>query len=71
MKPIIAEGDYVISLFDDKDDEIKQVHVKQGLNFSVNQADEMLRNYPVGYSYRIMRCLKNSKYNIHAAGSKV
>jgi hypothetical protein len=71
MKPIINEGDYLISIFDTKDDEVKQVHIKQGLNYSIDSADELLRNYPIGYSYRIVRCLKNSKYNIHSPGAKV
>ena len=71
MKPIIPEGDYVISIFDTKDDEVKQIHVAQGLNFSVNRAEDILRNYPIGFSYRVMRCLKNSRYNIHSPSSKV
>jgi hypothetical protein len=70
MKPIINEGDYVISLFDDKDDEVKQIHITQGMMFAIEQAKELLRNYPVGYSYRVMRCLKNSKYNIHSPSTK-
>ena len=70
MKPIINEGDYAISLFDDKDDEVKQIHITQGMMVAIEQAKELLRNYPAGYSYRVMRCLKNSKYNIHAPGAK-
>ena len=71
MKPIINEGDYLVSIFDTNDDEVKQVHIKQGLNHSLDFAEELLRNYPLNYSYRVMRCLKNSKYNIHSPGAKV
>lgn len=70
MKPIVNEGDYLVSIFNTEDDEIKQIHVKQGLNFSVAVSEEMIRHYPAGYSYRVMRCLKNSKYNIHSPGPK-
>ena len=70
MKPIINEGDYLVSIFDTNDDEVKQVHITQSLVYSIDSAEELLRNYPVGYSYRVMRCLKNSKYNIHSPGDK-
>jgi len=70
MKPIIQEGDYVISVFDETDNEIKQILIPQGLSFAVDNANDTLRNYPIGYSYRIMRCLKNSKYDIHSPGAK-
>ena len=71
MKPIINEGDYLISIFNEQDDEVEQIHITQGLNRAVEITNQVVRNYPAGYSYRIMRCLKNSKYNIHSAGSKV
>lgn len=71
MKPIINEGDYVISIFNESDDEVKQVRTNQGIISATKDSDDLLRNYPVGYSYRIMRCLKNSKYDIHSPGPKV
>ena len=70
MKPIVHEGDYVISLFDETDNEIKQINVKESMLTAIESGKEMLRNRPAGYSYRVMRCIKNSKYSIHSPGPK-
>ncbi len=70
MKPIISEGDYVLSLFDENDNEIEQVHITEGLTRSIEMGKEALEIYPDVHSYRVMRCLKNSKYNIHSPGPK-
>ena len=70
MKPIITEGDYVLSLFDATDNEIEQVHVKESMIRAIELGKEAMRVLPQVSSYRVMRCIKNSKYNIHSPGVK-
>jgi hypothetical protein len=70
MKPIITEGDYVLSLFDATDNEIEQVHVKESMIRAIELGKEAMRVLPHVHSYRVMRCIKNSKYNIHSPGQK-
>jgi hypothetical protein len=62
MKPILREGDYLISFYDAEDNEVHQ-QTAPNVATAYDDADMGLADNPAFKSYRIIRCLKNSKYN--------
>ena len=62
MKPILREGDYLISFYDKQDNELHQ-QTAPNLTTAFDDADIGLADNPEYNSYRVVRCLKNSKFN--------
>ena len=62
MKPVLREGDYLISYYDGSNDEIAQ-DIAHNIATAYDAADMALADNPQYKSYRIVRCIKNSKYN--------
>ena len=62
MKSILREGDYLISYYDDSDNEVAQ-QTAPNVALAYDTADMTLADSPQYTSYRIVRCIRNSKYN--------
>lgn len=61
-KPIIHEGDYLITYHNESDNEISQ-SVAKSLHSARSKAKQERKLNPDIHSHRILRCLDNSKYN--------
>lgn len=70
MKPIVNEGDYILSKFLPNDDEIVYIVWDRGIVEAQKMLEEWLDSVDpkrtLGYSYRIAKVFINSKYNGHA-----
>ena len=70
MKPIVNEGDYILSKFLPNDDELEYTVWNRG----IVEAQQLLEAWldsvdprrTLGYSYRIAKVFVNSKYNRHS-----
>lgn len=62
MKPIIYEGDYLITYHDINDNELHQ-EIGKSLQQSRALADQYMSDHPEVRSRRILRCFDNTKYN--------
>ena len=64
MKPIAKPGDYLISYFDELDDEMWQELVDDDGLFRCREvANQKIKAIPTLKSYRICKVVDNSKYN--------
>lgn len=63
MKPIAKEGDTVIHIFNERDDEVYTRSTTKSPYRTMKVGDRLLRFLPTGFSYRIDRVYHNSKYN--------
>lgn len=68
MKPIAKPGDYILSVFDSTDNEIKQITWRRGLMELERLVTRYLRytndHLNKGYSARWSKVLGNTKYNV-------
>lgn len=69
VKPVLLEGDYQISFYD-ADDDLITVVKGSSLTESIEIGDELLRSREGYVSYRVDRCIVNSKYNRWFAGQR-